>query len=40
VGFDFAGCGKSEGDYITLGLNERHDVRKVLEYVASVYGFK
>jgi hypothetical protein len=24
--FDFAGCGKSEGDYISLGWHERDDL--------------
>lgn len=31
--FDFAGCGQSEGEYITLGLKEKNDVRLVLQYI-------
>ena len=31
--FDFAGCGKSEGDYISLGWYERDDVACVIEYL-------
>lgn len=31
--FDFAGCGQSEGDYITLGYNERDDVKEVIKYL-------
>lgn len=32
-GFDFAGCGRSEGDFITLGYNEKDDAAKVIEYL-------
>jgi len=32
-GFDFAGCGQSEGEYITLGFNEKDDLAKVIEYL-------
>lgn len=28
--FDFAGCGESDGDYISLGLNESKDLRKLI----------
>jgi len=31
--FDFAGCGKSEGEYISLGWYERDDVEAVMEYL-------
>lgn len=31
--FDFAGCGESDGDYITLGVHERDDLALVLEWV-------
>lgn len=33
VCFDWAGCGKSEGEYITLGWNERHDLDIVINYL-------
>lgn len=32
-GFDFAGCGRSEGDFITLGYNEKEDAAKVIEFL-------
>jgi len=32
-GFDFAGCGRSEGEFITLGYNEKDDAAKVIEYL-------
>ncbi len=31
--FDFAGCGRSEGEYISLGWYERDDVACVIEYL-------
>mmetsp|Transcript_44078 Transcript_44078/g.102963 ORF Transcript_44078/g.102963 Transcript_44078/m.102963 type:complete len:383 (+) Transcript_44078:61-1209(+) len=31
--FDFAGCGLSEGDYITLGYHEREDVSTIISYL-------
>ncbi len=31
--FDFSGCGKSEGDYISLGWYEKDDVECVIEYL-------
>lgn len=31
--FDFAGCGKSEGKYISLGYYERDDVEVVVNYL-------
>lgn len=32
--FDFAGCGNSGGDYISLGHYEKHDVEFLLEFLA------
>ena len=29
--FDFAGCGMSEGEYISLGWHERDDLELVIE---------
>lgn len=31
--FDFPGCGKSEGDYISLGWYERDDVNVIINYL-------
>ena len=31
--FDFSGCGRSEGDYISLGHYEKDDVHCVIEYL-------
>lgn len=31
--FDFSGCGKSEGDYISLGWHEREDLQCVIDYL-------
>ena len=31
--FDFAGCGMSEGDFITLGWYEQDDLKTVVEYL-------
>jgi len=31
--FDFAGCGRSQGEYISLGYYERDDVESVIEYL-------
>lgn len=31
--FDFSGCGKSEGDWVTLGHKEQHDLKSVIEYL-------
>ena len=31
--FDFSGCGKSEGEYISLGINESDDVECVINYL-------
>jgi pimeloyl-ACP methyl ester carboxylesterase len=40
VAFDFAGCGHSEGQFITLGYNEREDVYVVINRVRNEYGIK
>jgi len=31
--FDFAGCGKSEGEFISLGWHERDDVNVIVNYL-------
>ena len=31
--FDFAGCGQSEGEYISLGWNEKEDVGVIIDFV-------
>jgi pimeloyl-ACP methyl ester carboxylesterase len=31
--FDFAGCGLSEGEYISLGWYERDDLNQIVEYL-------
>lgn len=31
--FDFAGCGRSDGEYISLGWHEREDLAAVVEYL-------
>lgn len=31
--FDFSGCGKSEGKYITLGIKEQYDIESVVYYL-------
>eukprot|EP00959_Pyramimonas_sp_CCMP1952_P161617 3379461-Pyramimonas_sp.AAC.1 len=33
--FDFAGCGNSDGHYITLGIHEREDTEAVVQYLRS-----
>ena len=33
VTFDFAGCGNSEGEYVSLGINERTDLEAVIKYI-------
>eukprot|EP01017_Pseudomicrothorax_dubius_P002291 TRINITY_DN10015_c0_g1_i3.p1 TRINITY_DN10015_c0_g1~~TRINITY_DN10015_c0_g1_i3.p1 ORF type:complete len:460 (-),score=32.36 TRINITY_DN10015_c0_g1_i3:45-1424(-) len=35
--FDFSGSGQSEGDWVTLGYNERDDVTAVLTHMGKVY---
>eukprot|EP01017_Pseudomicrothorax_dubius_P018458 TRINITY_DN2040_c0_g2_i6.p1 TRINITY_DN2040_c0_g2~~TRINITY_DN2040_c0_g2_i6.p1 ORF type:complete len:804 (-),score=171.97 TRINITY_DN2040_c0_g2_i6:144-2555(-) len=34
--FDFSGCGRSGGDYVTLGWKERDDVDVVVNYLLSI----
>lgn len=36
--FDFAGCGLSEGEYISLGWNEKEDVRIVINFIEKLPG--
>lgn len=36
--FDFAGCGLSEGTFVSLGHFEKRDAMKVIEYVIQKYG--
>ena len=31
--FDFIGCGMSDGDHISLGYNEQHDVNCIVDYL-------
>ena len=38
VMFDFAGCGLSEGEYITLGWNEKDDVKLIIDFVEKLPG--
>jgi len=36
--FDFAGCGLSEGDYISLGWNEKEDLKIIVDFVEKIPG--
>lgn len=36
--FDFSGSGRSDGEYISLGVNEKHDVETVVDYLISECG--
>ena len=36
--FDFPGCGKSEGEYISLGYHEKEDVRIIIDFVEKLPG--
>ncbi len=36
--FDFAGCGMSEGEYISLGWHEKDDLRIVVDFVEKLPG--
>jgi pimeloyl-ACP methyl ester carboxylesterase len=36
--FDFPGCGKSEGEYISLGYHEKEDVKIIVDYVSGLPG--
>lgn len=40
LSFDFAGCGMSEGQYLTLGYNEKEDVYSVIRRIRERYGVK
>ena len=34
--FDFSGCGNSEGNWVTLGWKEKHDLDAVVSYLLSL----
>lgn len=34
--FDFSGCGRSEGEWVTLGYKERKDLAAVINYLNSL----
>ena len=36
VVFDFCGSGMSEGEYVTLGLNESEDLETVISHIKGV----
>lgn len=36
--FDFAGCGNSEGDYVTLGYYEKYQIAAVMEAIHGRFG--
>lgn len=36
VVFDFSGSGLSEGEYVTLGLNESEDLETVIAHIRGV----
>lgn len=38
--FDFSGCGKSEGDFVSLGLKEQDDLQAVLEKLINRFNYK
>jgi pimeloyl-ACP methyl ester carboxylesterase len=38
--FDFAGCGCSDGDYLSLGKHERDDAELVLNSLTRIFGFE
>ena len=33
--FDFAGCGKSEGEFISLGYHESNDIKIIIDYITN-----
>jgi len=35
--FDFAGCGNSDGEIVTLGWTERYDLEAVINHIKSNY---
>ena len=36
--FDFAGCGKSEGEYVSLGYHEKKDLKVIVDFVEKLPG--
>lgn len=34
---DFAGCGLSDGTYVTLGAHEKWDVLQLIKYINQTY---
>lgn len=38
--FDFSGCGKSQGKFVTLGLKERYDLQSVIEFLKKKFFVK
>ncbi len=38
--FDFSGAGYSEGEYVTLGFNERHDIEAVVKFLRIELGIQ
>lgn len=36
--FDWIGCGKSNGDFITYGINESEDLEIVIDYIREEFG--
>jgi alpha/beta superfamily hydrolase len=36
--FDFAGCGLSEGEYISLGWYEKEDLKLIVDFVGKIPG--
>ena len=39
IGFDFSGCGLSEGEWSTLGWKEPSELHAILEYCRDNFGF-
>jgi predicted alpha/beta-fold hydrolase len=35
--FDFSGCGKSEGEFVTLGWNETNDLSQLIDIITRTY---
>ena len=38
--FDSSGSGRSEGEYVTLGLNEQSDLDCVIKFLDEMFQFK
>ena len=34
--FDFSGCGLSEGEYVSMGIFEKEDLREVVNYASKL----